>query len=206
LNSNTTHPGRPRDPRLDEAILAAALEVFLELGYVAATFSEIARRAGVGTPALYRRWPSKTSIAIDVVVREQGEEPIPNTGSIRDDLVEFMRLRIRVFSTPLFHQVMVPVLLEAAAEPRLKEAIGERFIDYRQPLLARIRDAVDAGDLRVETDPHRLLDVLMGTVSMPLLFSQPLPAESDAEQIVDQVLGGYARRVPTKTDAGLTQR
>jgi AcrR family transcriptional regulator len=188
-----THPGRPRDTRLDEAITSSALEVFLELGYHGASLSEVARRAGVGTPAIYRRWATKAAMAIDVVVREQKEEPIPDTGSIRDDLVEFMRLRIRTYSTPLFHQVMLPVMLEAAAQPSLKNEISERFLDYRKPLLSRIRGAVDSGELRADTDPHRLLDVLMGTIAMPLLFSQPLPAESEAEAIVDQVLGGFGR-------------
>lgn len=131
-------------------------------------------------------------MAIDVVVRESTEEPIPDTGSIRDDLVEFMKLRIQTYSTPLFHQVMLPVMLEAASQPSLNREIRERFLDYRKPLLARIRAAVDTGELRTDTDPHRLLDVLMGTISMPLLFSQPLPPESDAEAIVDQVLGGFA--------------
>jgi len=186
------HAGRPRDARIDDAIMRAALEVFLERGYVGTSLSEVARRARVGTPAIYRRWPTKAALAIDVVVQEQKEEPIPDTDSIRDDLVEFMRLRIQIFRTPLFQQVMAPVLLEAAAEPRLKETIGDRFVDYRKPLVARLRNAIDSGELRAETEPGRLLDLLMGTVSMPLLFAQPLPQESDSESIVDQVLAGFA--------------
>lgn len=172
--------------------MRSALEVFLERGYLAASLSEVARRAGVGTPAIYRRWPTKAALAIDVVVREQREEPIPDTGSIRDDLVEFMRLRIHTFRTPFFQQVMAPVLLEAAAVPRLKETIGDRFVDYRKPLLERLRSAVDSGELRADTQPGRLLDLLMGTVAMPVLFAQTLPAESASESIVDQVLAGFA--------------
>lgn len=198
------HPGRPRDPRLDDALLSAALGAFLELGYHATTFSEIARRAGAGTPAIYRRWPTKAAMAIDVVVREQKEEPIPRTGSIRDDLVEFVRLRIGIYSTPLFHRLMLPVLLEAEATPTLKKAISERFIDYRRPLLARIHEAIEAGELRADTEPSLLLNVLMGNVSMPLIFAQPLPPESDAETIVDHVLSGFGGA--HQIDAGLTRR
>src|ERR1700720_3182480 len=60
-------PGRPRDPRLNHALLEAGLAVFLESGYGAASLSEIARRAGVGTPAIYRRWPTKTDLAIAII-------------------------------------------------------------------------------------------------------------------------------------------
>lgn len=192
MSGASIHPGRPRDRRLDEAILAAALEVFLEHGYLGASLSEIARRAGVGTPAIYRRWPTKTALAIDVTRHWSTEDPIPDTGSIRDDLVEFLRFRIRTYDTPFFHQVMLPVLLEGAADPEIKDTIRERFIDYRRPMLARIRRSIDSGELREDTDANRLVDVLMGTVSMPLLFSQSLPPESDAEQIVDHVLSGFA--------------
>jgi AcrR family transcriptional regulator len=189
-----THPGRPRDARLDEALLTSALEVFLERGYSATTFSEVARRAGVGTPAIYRRWPNKAAIAIDVFVREMGETPIPDTGSIREDLVEFLRFRLRQWRTPIFHQVVLPLLMEGLADPAVERALGGRFAAYRKPLADRIRRACDAGQLRSQVDPTRLLDLVMGTVAMPLLFDQPLPEESEAESIVDQVLIGLTPR------------
>src|SRR6476660_6791358 len=116
-------PGRPRDPRLDDALLEAGLEVIIERGYHAATLSEIARRARVGTPAIYRRWPTKAHLAIDIVVRENKPEPIPDSGSVRDDLVEFMRLRLRTWATPIFRQLLLPVVLEGFAEGSLAEAV-----------------------------------------------------------------------------------
>jgi AcrR family transcriptional regulator len=192
------HPGRPRDARLDEALLKSALEVFIEAGYSATTFSEVARRAGLGTPAIYRRWPSKAAMAIDVFVREMGEAPIPDTGSIREDLVEFLRFRLRQWRTPIFHLVMLPLMMEGLADPLVERALGGRFIEYRKPLSDRIRRACEAGQLQSQVDPTRLLDLLMGTVAMPLLFNQPLPAESEAESIVDQVLTGLTPRGTSK--------
>src|SRR5438309_1724833 len=135
----------------------AALAVFLERGYIGASISEIARRAGLGTPAFYRRWPTKAALAIDVTAHWSAEEPIPDTGSIRDDLLEFLRFRIRMFGTPFFHRVLLPVVLEAAAKPGLSEAIGARFLDYSRPMDARIRAAIASGELRAGTDPHMLI-------------------------------------------------
>jgi AcrR family transcriptional regulator len=188
------HPGRPRDARLDEALLASALEVFLEKGYSATTFSEVARRAGVGTPAIYRRWPNKAAMAIDVYYREMDESPVPDTSSIKQDLVEFLRVRIRQVRRPLTRQVMMPLLLEALTDRRVDAAIGGRMSEYPKPLLVRIRRAVDAGQLRLQVDPARLLDLLIGTVVVPELFNLPTPKESDAESIVDQVLMGITPR------------
>ena len=187
------HKGRPRQPRLDSALLAAGLEVFLERGYHGASLAEIARRAGVGTPAIYRRWPTKADFAMDVVAHVGEPEPIPDTGSIRRDLTAFLRLRLRTWSTPMFQQLLLPLVLEAWADPKLTQKVRERFIAYRGPNLhPRIRRAVASGELRRGTDPDRLVDQLMGTVTMPILFSQDLPKMSEAAAIVDHLLDGFA--------------
>lgn len=180
--------GRPRNPKVDSALLDAALEVFLERGYHNASLAEIARRAGVGTPAIYRRWKSKVDVAIDVVRRESEPEPIPDTGSIRRDLVSFMRQRIKMFGGHLFHYLYVPVL----TEPGFAAQVGASFFDYRRPLRRRVQQAIAAGELRPGTDPDRMIDMLVGTIVMPLLFSSPIPSRSDAEAIVDQALAGFA--------------
>jgi AcrR family transcriptional regulator len=189
-----THPGRPRDARLDEALLASALEVFLERGYSATTFSEVARRAGVGTPAIYRRWPNKAAMAIDLFYRELGGSAIPDMSSIRQDLVEFLRARIRQGRRPLSRQVVLPLLFEGLNDPRVREAIGGRMGEYPRRLLVRIGRAVETGEMRLQIDPARLLDILIGSVVLPSLFNLPLPQESDAESIVDQVLMGATPR------------
>ena len=185
--------GRPRSPRVDGALLDAAMEVFLERGYHSASLSEIARRAGVGTPAIYRRWRTKADVGVDVVRRQAEPAPIPDTGSIRTDLIAFVRQRIKIFSGRLFHYLLFPVV----TDPALSAKVQASFLDYRQPLETRIRAAISSGELRPDTDPARLVDMLMGSIVMPLLFSAPLPSHSDAESIVDQALEGFAARGAT---------
>ena len=180
--------GRPRDPKVDGALLDAALEVFLERGYHSASLSEIARRAGVGTPAIYRRWRTKAEVGVDVIRRQAQPAPIPDTGSIRQDLVAFVRQRIKMFGGRLFHYLLVPLV----TDPGLSATVQASFLDYRQPLSERIQAAIESGELRRDTDPDRLINVLMGPIVMPLLFSAPLPSASDGESIVDQTLEGFA--------------
>ena len=203
--SAVAHKGRPRDPEVDGALLDSAEEVFLERGYHATSLAEIARRAGVGTPAIYRRWRTKADVAIDIIRRAAEPAPIPDTGSIRRDLVTFLRQRIKLFGGDLFHYVLMPL----ATEPALAETVRDSFIDYRQPLERRIAGAVESGELRPDVNPSRVIDVLMGSILTPLLFSAPLPGRADAESIVDQVLEGFgaasakrqARRSQTRGSA-----
>jgi AcrR family transcriptional regulator len=200
------HPGRPRDRRLDDALLRAAREVFLERGFHHATMAEIARRAGAGTPALYRRWPTKLDLAIDIVLVDSLPEPILDTGSIRKDLTQFLRYRLGMWSTPTFHRIWLPVILEGASDKGVAERIRSTFLGYRKPLGARIRTAVAAGELRKDTDPDRLLNLLMGTVTMPLLFWQDLPSPSDAGRIVDRVLDGFKQDGDAMPRLGVVRR
>lgn len=175
--------------------MRAALDTFLERGYQRTSLSEIARRAGVGTPALYRRWRTKAAVALDIFERQAQPEPIPDTGSIRADLASFVALRLNMWSTPLYTTVVVPLALEASANPFFARQVRERFLEYRRPTLdARIRKAVAVGELRHDTSPGLLVDLLMGTVAMPLLFARDLPPVSEAQAIVDLVLDGFAAK------------
>jgi AcrR family transcriptional regulator len=176
--------------------MQCALVVILERGYHGATLTEIARRAGVGTPAIYRRWPTKSELAMDIIVHVSEPEPIPDSDSIGEDLVSFMALRLRTWTTPLFRQLVLPVLLEGHSDGALAVQIRERFVEYRRGLAARIRRSIDSGELVAGTDPDRLIDLLMGTVAMPLLFFQDVPTIDQARSIVDQILSGYAARDP----------
>ncbi|HEV2036471.1 MAG TPA: TetR-like C-terminal domain-containing protein [Candidatus Dormibacteraeota bacterium] len=133
-------------------------------------------------------------MGIDIVVLEQGTQPIPHSGSLRDDLIEFTRFRLRTWTTPFFRQVVLPILLEAQANKALADVIGTRFTEYRVPLVTRLRRSIEAGELREDVDPNRVLDFLMGPASIALMFGQPVPSESEAESIVDQVLAGLAPR------------
>ncbi len=188
-------PGRPRDPQLDDALLAAAVDVLLERGYHRASFAEIARRVGVGIPAIYRRWPTKLDIAFAVVSKQARPDAIPDTGSIRRDLAAFVRRRIRDYSSPLFHSVILPMAMEASHDPASNQRVRDLFLAYRAiNIEPRIRKAIAAGELARDTDPHFLANLLMGPVVMQLLFAHPMPRVSEAQAIVDQVLDGFAAR------------
>ena len=195
MPSTNGKAGRPRDPHVDEVLFKAAYEVFLERGYQHASLSEVARKAGVGTPAIYRRWPTKAALAIDIVERESGPEPIPDTGSIRRDLARFFRMRLQTWGRPLSHQVVLPLVLEAQADSELGRQIRRRFLGYRQSgVEARLQKAIKTGELRADTNPARLADMLNGPITIALLFGQELPHESEARYLVNKLLDGFATR------------
>src|SRR2546425_5528104 len=96
-DEETRKPGRPRDQHLDEALLQAGLAVMLERGYHGATLTEIARRAGVGTPAIYRRRPTKAAMGIDITGRGREPGPIPDSRSLPGDPVALIAPPVRTW-------------------------------------------------------------------------------------------------------------
>lgn len=86
---------RRRGAALEAAILAAAWDVLAEGGYNGFTFDAIAERAQTSKPVLYRRWPSRGDL-LRATVRQHGEVtalPIPDTGSLREDVIRLLQSR-----------------------------------------------------------------------------------------------------------------
>lgn len=79
--------GRPRDPALEAAILNAAQDLLIEYGFAATTVEAVARAAGTGKAAVYRRWPSKIDLVIAAVQALQSPPAVPDTGTLRGDLM-----------------------------------------------------------------------------------------------------------------------
>ena len=80
--------GRPRSEQADRSILQAAAELLAERGLGGMSIEEVAARAGVGKTTIYRRWTSRGTLALDAFLTEfQGQQPLPDTGSLRGDLL-----------------------------------------------------------------------------------------------------------------------
>jgi AcrR family transcriptional regulator len=61
---------RTLDRSLDDAIAAAALALLAEHGFARMTIEAVAKAAGVGKPAIYRRFSDKASLVAHVISRQ----------------------------------------------------------------------------------------------------------------------------------------
>jgi AcrR family transcriptional regulator len=85
------HRGRPRDPARDARILEAVGSLIAEVGYDRMTVDAIAERAGVSKPTIYRRWAGKPEIVAEAIRSHKEQGPLPDTGSLRGDLLAVAR-------------------------------------------------------------------------------------------------------------------
>ena len=163
--------GRPRDPRIDRAVLAAAADLVRSTGYADVTMSAIAARAGTTKPALYRRWPSKAHLVHEAVFPLGSSSTLPDTGSLPTDLREMLRRTAAVFSEPAARAALPGLLAEISSDPTLHSHLLERFQEgVWTALSARLDRAAEDGEVRAGVDPAVLLETVAGAVLMALLI------------------------------------
>ncbi|KIF74672.1 TetR family transcriptional regulator [Streptomyces sp. 150FB] len=147
-----------------DAIRAAVFEELAAVGFARMSIEGIARRAGVGKTAVYRRWKSKLALVLDLlsVFAAQGL-PAPATGSLYGDVRALLEVASHALRHPVASQVIPDLLVEAARHPEISDAIKAALLDGQQGIAAVIvREAVARGELPEGTDPDRALDLTVG--------------------------------------------
>jgi AcrR family transcriptional regulator len=181
-----------RSARVRAAVLQATLEAMAEHGPGGVTISEIARRAGVHATSVQRRWGTAENVMLDAMLtRSQDELPVPDTGTLRGDLIAFARLIAAYLATPL-GAALQRMMAVTEDDPELADG-RTRFwrtrYDAAQVMIAR---AIERNELAAGTDPALALELLVAPLHFrTLLIRQPLD-DSLIEQVVDTLLRGLA--------------
>ncbi|MFF4869915.1 TetR/AcrR family transcriptional regulator [Streptomyces sp. NPDC000961] len=160
-----------------EAIRAAVFEELATVGFARMSIEGIARRAGVGKTAVYRRWKSKLSLVLDLVgaFAAQGL-PAPATGSLYGDVRALLEVAAQALSHPVASRVVPDLLVEAARHPEIADAVKAALLDGQQGVVARIvREAVARGELPEGADPDRALDLVAGPLYWRLVVVRTPP-------------------------------
>ena len=182
-------PGRPRDGRVDRAIVTAALEVMAESGISEMRMDEVAARAGVGKAAIYRRFESKDEMVAAAIGTLVSEIVVPDTGSTRADLVELMREAVVLYGTTIAGRLMPSVVEAMRRDPELARIVRERVVAGRRVALTEVLErGIARGDLRADLDVELALDVLGGPLFYRLLITGGPLDERLAQGVVDLII------------------
>jgi AcrR family transcriptional regulator len=184
---------RTKDARIDDAILAATIELLDEIGYQAVTIGAVASRAGVHRPAVYRRWASKRHLVVDAVASQMGVAPTPDTGDVRADLVAGIATVVRSLSGTTLGRVLPALVADLANDADLAAEFRDRAFDPRRESTGiTLRSAIARGDIRSDIDFDFVLDALAAPLYYRILFGHLPVSDRLAEQAVDTVLAAVA--------------
>jgi AcrR family transcriptional regulator len=176
--------GRPRSERAQVAVLAAARALFEEGGYTSATVEAIAARSAVAKTTIYRWWPNRAALLVDVLVSEASAvAPAPAAG----DPLRALRGELRrgaIAANGFMGRLLTSLLGAAQEDPEVRAALLQGlFYPRREASAAAIQRAQTAGMLRSDVPPYIITDMLFG----PLFYRMFVQHEPVTVQFVDRV-------------------
>jgi len=154
----------------------------------------VAARAGVGKTTIYRRWPSKGLLALDAfVISFRAEQPQPDTGSLRGDLLSALHAWVRAVTQTTMGPMLTGLIAEAQHDPELRGAWRDRVLEpLRTQHRVMLDRAIERGEIPASVDRDVVLDLFFGAAEHRLLLGH-LPMTGDfIAEVVDMILTGIA--------------
>ena len=183
--------GRPRDPEVEQQIAEATVGLVAEVGFEALTMEAVAKRAGVAKATLYRRFPAKVDLIVAACQWVSPMEPeVPDTGSVRDDLVEVISGFADRLRRSEAGRTLPSMVASSVRSPEIREALQRVSESRRSRLLHVLRRGVDRGELHDDLDLELIADTLTGPIAYRHLISGRSITPSVVARLVDQVLRG----------------
>ena len=152
----------------DEVTAALSRAFFIEwarVGYAALSLEQVAKTAGVGKAALYRRWSSKVDMASDQL--SQVGLKLTDTrdmGTLEADLRALLLAFRRVLRHPMIKRIVADLNAEVARDPALEEAIRPFQQARRARAQQLIERAIARGEVDEDADREMILDLLAGPI------------------------------------------
>lgn len=181
---------------MDDRILDAAASCVLAYGIERVTLAEIARRARVSRPTIYRRWPDTRSLLAALLTKRIVGvlDDVRSRGIGREALVE----RIVAVAERLRHDEVIMAVLHTAPELAMVY-IAERLGTSQQVLIdavaGELKLAQEHGSVRAG-DPRQLAAMCLLITQSTIQSAQMVEPILDAEALAIELahsLNGYLR-------------
>jgi len=192
--------GRPRSGGAERAILAAGARLLQERGVRRMSMQAVAAEARVSKATIYRRWPSKDALILDLVAgaaeetaaeASSAQAPAPDA---RAELLAWVRAGLEAERSPQ-GAALQHLVRRAAEDPSLAASLRRRVLrGHRDRFMAIVERGMDAGQIRSDLDAGTLLDLVSGPLLYRRLIASADPADRDpveqAGAIVDMLWPG----------------
>jgi AcrR family transcriptional regulator len=183
----------PRQTAESHAAIMDAVYALLQKKSVGdLTMEEVARRARVGKPTLYKWWPTKANLVLAMLCERMAlnlDKPMGQTAE------ESLHLRVRrlidAFNGP-FGKIVAGLIAEGQSEPAVLREFFDRWVSPRRnATIADLQRGKDSGELRPDIDPGLLNDAIFGAIYYRLLLHSGPLTRRFGEELVEQVLRGH---------------
>ncbi len=183
--------GRPRDGKIDAAIIQATRDLLIETGYPALSLSAIATRAGTTTAAIYRRWPGKAQLVHEAILPAEVTAMPSASGDVVEDIRALVEATRTMFDRPEVRIALPALIADTVADPNVHGAMTSRFAES----LATFRT-------RIDREPHPpsddgvlplLAEVVVGSAIFRIIVRHDAPLDDAwVDDLTTLISSGWA--------------
>lgn len=156
------------------------------------TMEEVAKRAKVGKPTLYKWWPTKATLVLAMLTERMApnlEKPTVLTAE------ESLRFRVRslidAFNGP-FGKIVAGLIGEGQSEPAIRQGFFDRWVSPRRnATIDDLERGKNAGELQPDTKPDLLNDAIFGSIYYRFLLGSGPLTRRFGEELVEQAIHGH---------------
>ena len=153
------------------------------------TMEEVAKRAKVGKPTLYKCWPTKATLVLAMLCERMAPNlEKPSEGTAEESLKSRVRKLIDAFNGP-FGKIVAGLIAEGQSEPAILQQFYGRWVGPRRSAtVADLQRAKKGGELQSEAEPELLNDAIFGAVYYRFLLRSGPLTRRFGEELVEQVI------------------
>jgi AcrR family transcriptional regulator len=194
---------RKRSEQAHRRVIDAAVTLFIESGIESTSMDALARAAGVSKATIYRHWPDKDALCLEVLAYLHGlDKPLPafDSGDFRADIIAQLRYD-PAEDRKVLRERIIPRLMAYASHNRVfGDAWRSRVLE---PVRVALRELMERGKsrgiLKPELDPEVGLALVLGPMIYRHVFVHKLggKAPKDLEiHVADSFLATFQLKQP----------
>jgi AcrR family transcriptional regulator len=189
---------RPRSAQAHRKVVDAAVQLFSERGIDATSMDAIAEASGVSKATIYKHWPDKDSLCLEVMGYLHGldeEPPVFDSGDFRADLIAQLQYQPAADRQALRDKMTPHMIAYASRNQVLGAAWRSKVIEPRRMALANmLQRGKKRGVLRHGIDPEVGIALLLGPMMYRHVFTQKLGQKGPKDlevQVADAFLATF---------------
>jgi AcrR family transcriptional regulator len=173
-------------------VLDAAAKLLSKRGYADITIEGIAAEAGVGKTTIYRWWPTKASIYMELYAELAAKvTPPADTGNVATDLSLLLRGAFKLYRETAAGLALAGIIAEAQSNATVSRIVRNEFAPSRRQIVLRILErAAKRGEISKEIDLELLSEAIAGASWYCVLVGSAPLTDEHASQLIETIIGG----------------
>lgn len=174
--------------RSKEAVLQSTYQLLMETGLGGVSVDEVSKRSGVAKTTIYRHWPSRTELLLDACSKMGSKFDIPDTGSLKKDLLELASSITAVLRSKNYSSVLPSVIDAAERDDQVAALHGRMHAEHMAPFYVVIERARQRGELPRGSLASEIVAAVVGPLFYRRWFSREPLDDGFVKSVVERAV------------------